>query len=48
MCRGEVFDVVAVIPGKFGVVTFRVRAEDGRELEIGNGHLLLEQIGSLE
>lgn len=26
--------------------TYRVRAEDGRELEIENGHLVLGQIGN--
>lgn len=44
-CRGELFDVVAVVPGRFGLVTYRVRADDGRELEVGN--LLLERIADV-
>jgi hypothetical protein len=44
MRRGEVFSVVAVVRGPFAIVTYRVRAEDGRELEVRNGHLVLERV----
>jgi len=44
MRRGESFEVVAVSHGYFGIVVYRVRAEDGRELDVGNGHLLLERV----
>ena len=43
MRPGELFEVVAVVSGFLGIVTYLVRAEDGRELEVGNGHLLLER-----
>lgn len=45
--RGERFEVVPVVPGRFCVVTYRLRAEDGRELEVGNGYLLLERIADV-
>lgn len=44
MRRGGLFEVVAVVSGFLGIVTYLVRAEDGRELEVGNGHLLLERV----
>lgn len=48
MRLGELFEVVAIIPGRFGVVTYRHRGDDGRELDVGNGHLVLERVDASE
>lgn len=47
MRRGERFEIVAVVPGRSCVVTYRLHAEDGRELEVGNGYLLLDRIANV-